>query len=48
MVGVMTVVLAAIGGPVDLDQPTQSPNVIAIVFIIGLTVSGGLNEEPGS
>lgn len=47
IVAVTTVVLAAIGGPVDLDQPLQSPILIAIVFIFGLTVSGGLNEEPG-
>lgn len=47
IIAVTTVVLAAIGGPVDLDQPVQSPVLIAIVFIFGLTVSGGLNEEPG-
>ncbi|WP_197431237.1 CPBP family intramembrane glutamic endopeptidase [Halorubrum sp. CBA1125] len=47
IIGVTAVVLAAIGGPVDLDQPTQSPVLIAIVFLFGLTVSGGLNEEPG-
>lgn len=47
IVGVTTVVLWAIGGPVDLDQPLQSPVLIAIVFVFGLTVSGGLNEEPG-
>ncbi|WP_276302667.1 CPBP family intramembrane glutamic endopeptidase [Halorussus lipolyticus] len=47
IVGVTTVVLWAIGGPVDLDQPLQSPVLIAIVFVFGFTVSGGLNEEPG-
>lgn len=47
IIGVTTVILAVIGGPVDLDQPTQSPILIAIIFIFGLTVSGGLNEEPG-
>ncbi|ELY61756.1 abortive infection protein [Natronococcus jeotgali DSM 18795] len=47
IVMVTTVVLLIIGGPVDLDQPFQSPVLIAIVFLFGLTVSGGLNEEPG-
>jgi len=47
IVAVTTVVLVVIGGPVDLDQPLQSPVLIAIVFLFGLTVSGGLNEEPG-
>ncbi|TMT81858.1 CPBP family intramembrane metalloprotease [Haloterrigena sp. H1] len=47
IVAVTTVVLVAIGGPVDLDQPLQSPVLVAIVFLFGLTVSGGLNEEPG-
>ncbi|WP_348612454.1 CPBP family intramembrane glutamic endopeptidase [Halobaculum rarum] len=47
IVAVTTVVLAAIGGPVDIDQSLQSPVLIAIVFVFGLTVSGGLNEEPG-
>lgn len=47
IVAVTTVALAAIGGPVDLDQPLQSSILIAIIFIFGLTVSGGLNEEPG-
>ncbi len=47
IVAVTTVILATIGGPVDLNQPLQSPVLIAIVFIFGLTVSGGLNEEPG-
>jgi membrane protease YdiL (CAAX protease family) len=47
IVGVTTAILVAIGGPVDLAQPAQSPVLIAIVFVFGLTVSGGLNEEPG-
>lgn len=47
IVGVTTVILWAIGGPVDITQPLQSPVLIAIVFVFGLTVSGGLNEEPG-
>ncbi|MGM0604830.1 MAG: CPBP family intramembrane glutamic endopeptidase [Halobacteriota archaeon] len=47
IVAVTTGVLLIIGGPVDLDQPFQSPVLIAIVFLFGLTVSGGLNEEPG-
>lgn len=47
VVAITTAVLAAIGGPVDLDQPRQSPVLIAIVFVFGMTVSGGLNEEPG-
>jgi uncharacterized protein len=47
IVAVTTVILLVIGGPVDLDQPFQSPVLIAIVFLFGLTVSGGLNEEPG-
>ena len=47
IVGVTTAILVVIGGPVDLAQPAQSPVLIAIVFVFGLTVSGGLNEEPG-
>lgn len=47
IVAITTVILLVIGGPVDLDQPFQSPVLIAIVFLFGLTVSGGLNEEPG-
>ncbi|QLG50621.1 CPBP family intramembrane glutamic endopeptidase [Natrinema halophilum] len=47
IVAVTTVVLMAIGGPVDLDHPLQSPVLIPIIFLFGLTVSGGLNEEPG-
>jgi membrane protease YdiL (CAAX protease family) len=47
IVAVTTVVLWAIGGPVDLGQPFQSPVLIAVIFVFGLTVSGGLNEEPG-
>lgn len=47
IVAVTTVILLGIGGPVDLDQPFQSPVLIAIIFLFGLTVSGGLNEEPG-
>lgn len=39
--------LAAIGGPVDLDQALVSPGIFAVIFLFGLTVSGGLNEEPG-
>ncbi|TQQ81709.1 CPBP family intramembrane glutamic endopeptidase [Halonotius roseus] len=47
IVGITTALLVVIGGPVDLAQPAQSPVLIAIVFLFGLTVSGGLNEEPG-
>jgi membrane protease YdiL (CAAX protease family) len=47
IVGLTTAILVVIGGPVDLAQPGQSPVLIAIVFLFGLTVSGGLNEEPG-
>ena len=47
IVAVTTIILATTGGPVDLNQPLQSPVPIAILFIFGLTVSGGLNEEPG-
>lgn len=47
IVAVTTFILLGIGGPVDLDQPFQSPVLIAIIFLFGLTVSGGLNEEPG-
>lgn len=47
IVGIVTGVLVVIGGPVDLGQPTPSPVLILVVFLFGLTVSGGLNEEPG-
>jgi len=47
VVAATTAVLAATGGPVDLDQPLQSPVIVAVVFAFGLLVSGGLNEEPG-
>ncbi len=47
IVGVTTVILWAIGGPVDIGRPLQSPVLVAVVFLFGLTVSGGLNEEPG-
>jgi membrane protease YdiL (CAAX protease family) len=47
IVGTTTGVLVAIGGPVDLDQAMASPVLILVVFVFGLTVSGGLNEEPG-
>lgn len=44
---VTTGILMAIGGPVDPAQLSASPFLIAVVFVFGLTVSGGLNEEPG-
>ena len=44
---VTTGILVAIGGPVDPTQLSVSPALVAVVFIFGLTVSGGLNEEPG-
>jgi membrane protease YdiL (CAAX protease family) len=44
---VTTGILLAVGGPVDPAQPLASPVLIAVVFVFGLTVSGGLNEEPG-
>lgn len=47
IVGIVTVVLVGIGGPVDLDQTPPSPVLVLVVFLFGLTVSGGLNEEPG-
>jgi membrane protease YdiL (CAAX protease family) len=47
VIAATTGVLAATGGPVDLDQPLQSPVIVAVVFAFGLLVSGGLNEEPG-
>lgn len=47
IVGLTTVVLVGIGGPVDLTQATASPVLILFIFLIGMTVSGGLNEEPG-
>ena len=47
IVAVTTILLWAVGGPVDFNQPLQSPVLIAIIFVFGLTVSGGLNEEPG-
>ena len=34
-------------GPVDPARLSLSPGLIVVVFIFGLTVSGGLNEEPG-
>ncbi|WP_254768391.1 CPBP family intramembrane glutamic endopeptidase [Salinilacihabitans rarus] len=40
-------VLAVIGGPVDLGRALPSPVLFAVIFLFGLTVSGGLNEEPG-
>lgn len=40
-------ILLGIGGPVDPAQLSVSPVLIAVIFIFGLTVSGGLNEEPG-
>ncbi|WP_321112593.1 CPBP family intramembrane glutamic endopeptidase [Halorussus salinisoli] len=47
IVGIVTAILVGIGGPVDLDQATPSPVLVLVVFLFGLTVSGGLNEEPG-
>lgn len=44
---VTTGILVAIGGPVDLAGFSASPVLIAVIFVFGLTVSGGLNEEPG-
>lgn len=42
-----TGLLAAIGGPVDFGQELVAPEMFAFVFVIGMLVSGGLNEEPG-
>lgn len=42
-----TAILVVVGGPVDLTQTAPSPILVAVVFLFGLTVSGGLNEEPG-
>jgi membrane protease YdiL (CAAX protease family) len=47
IIAVTTGILVAIGGPVNPAQLSASPGLIAVVFIFGLTVSGGLNEEPG-
>lgn len=47
IVGLTTAVLVGIGGPVDLTQATASPVLIFFIFLVGMTVSGGLNEEPG-
>jgi len=47
IIAVTTGILVAIGGPVDPAQLSASPGLIAVVFLFGLTVSGGLNEEPG-
>jgi membrane protease YdiL (CAAX protease family) len=44
---VTTGILVAIGGPVDPSRLSASPALIAVIFLFGLTVSGGLNEEPG-
>jgi membrane protease YdiL (CAAX protease family) len=42
-----TGILVATGGPVDPSRRSVSPALVAVVFLFGLTVSGGLNEEPG-
>lgn len=42
-----TGILVAIGGPVDPRRLSASPALVAVIFLFGLTVSGGLNEEPG-
>ncbi|MFW5918550.1 MAG: CPBP family intramembrane glutamic endopeptidase [Haloferacaceae archaeon] len=47
IVGIVTVILVVIGGPVDLGRAAPSPVLVAVIFAFGLTVSGGLNEEPG-
>ncbi|UWG47841.1 Metal-dependent membrane protease, CAAX family [Halanaeroarchaeum sp. HSR-CO] len=47
IIAVTTGILVVIGGPVDLAQLSASPAMIVVIFIFGLTVSGGLNEEPG-
>jgi len=47
IVAVTTGLLVVIGGPVDLAQLSASPVLVAVIFVFGLTVSGGLNEEPG-
>ena len=47
IIAVTTGILVAIGGPVDPAQISASPALIAVIFVFGLTVSGGLNEEPG-
>lgn len=44
---VTTGILMAIGGPVDPAQLSATPGIVIVVFLFGLTVSGGLNEEPG-
>jgi membrane protease YdiL (CAAX protease family) len=44
---VITAVLYAVGGPVDLSAASLSPVLFVVVFAIAMTVSGGLNEEPG-
>lgn len=47
MTAAVTGVLVGIGGPVDLGQSLPAPGLFVVVFLFGLTVSGGLNEEPG-
>lgn len=47
IVGLTTAVLVGIGGPVDPGQIAASPILVLFIFLIGITVSGGLNEEPG-
>ncbi|MEF8807628.1 CPBP family intramembrane glutamic endopeptidase [Natronomonas sp.] len=47
IVGVVTAILLGVGGPVDIDQFGASPVLVLVIFVFGMTVSGGLNEEPG-
>ena len=44
---IITLVVFAVRGPVDLGQALPSPLLFGGVFILAMVVSGGLNEEPG-
>lgn len=43
----ITIVLVAVGGPVDLGRALPSPLLVVGIFFFALVLSGGLNEEPG-
>ncbi|MFB6097010.1 MAG: lysostaphin resistance A-like protein [Haloferacaceae archaeon] len=43
----ITLVVLAVGGPVDLARDPPSPLLFVGLFVFALILSGGLNEEPG-
>ncbi|MDX1744340.1 MAG: type II CAAX endopeptidase family protein [Halobacteriales archaeon] len=43
----ITLVVYAVRGPVDLGRALPSPLLFVGVFFLAMVVSGGLNEEPG-